>query len=107
LMRAYVMGGGKSYSSSPTTSRNTACMYAQAVIRDHGFKPIIEVPGEKVSYDRENVIMTTDLVDAFMFLSLFYEMKGNTVLAKCMKDLGMQSYITMNGSSVGYDVLYS
>jgi hypothetical protein len=50
--------------------------------------------------------MTTDLVDAFMYLGLYYEIKGNKVLSECMRELGMQSYVTMNGSSVGYDVLY-
>jgi len=105
LMRAYTLGG-KFLASSFITSQNTACMYAQAVIRDHGFVPIIEVPSEKVSFNRENIIMTTDLVDAFMFLGLFYEMEGNAKLAECMKEHAMQSYVIMNGSHVGYEVLH-
>lgn len=105
LMRAYTLGG-KFLASSFLTSQNTACMYAQAVIRDHGFVPIIDIPGEKVSYNRKHIIMTTDLVDAFMFLGLFYEMEGNVKLAECMKEHAMQSYVIMNGSGVGYEVLY-
>jgi hypothetical protein len=81
-------------------------MYAQAVIRDHGFRPVIDDVSKKVSFNRENIIMTTDLVDAFVYLRLYYEIKGNMVLSECMRELGMQSYVTMNGSSVGYDVLY-
>jgi hypothetical protein len=103
LMRAYAMGGSKNGSYSLAISRNGALMYAQAVIRDHGFRPIIDEVSKKVSFNRE---MTTDLVDAFMYLGLYYEIKGNKVLSECMRELGMQSYVTMNGSSVGYDVLY-
>ncbi|KAI4753226.1 hypothetical protein E4T52_09310 [Aureobasidium sp. EXF-3400] len=106
LMRAYATGGGKSVSSSFAVSQNNACMYAQAVIRDHGFKPIIEVVGKKVSFDRENIIMTIELVDAFMFLGLFYGMEGNAELAECMRGWAKQSYVTLNGSDVGYEVLY-
>lgn len=105
LMRAYTLGG-KFLASSFIKSQNTACMYAQAVIRDHGFAPIIEASGEKVSYNREHIIMTTDLVDAFMFLGLFYEMEGSAKLAECMKQHALQSYVIMNGSDVGYEVLY-
>jgi tetratricopeptide (TPR) repeat protein len=103
LMRAYAVGGSKNGSYSLAISRNGALMYAQAVIRDHGFRPIIDEVSKKVSFNRE---MTTDLVDAFMYLGLYYEIKGNKVLSECMRELGMQSYVTMNGSSVGYDVLY-
>jgi hypothetical protein len=106
LMRAYAVGGSKNGSYSLAISRNGALMYAQAVIRDHGFRPIIDEVSKKVSFNRENIIMTTDLVDAFMYLGLYYEIKGNKVLSECMRELGMQSYVTMNGSSVGYDVLY-
>jgi hypothetical protein len=81
-------------------------MYAQAVITDHGFQSIVEVVGKKVSFDRENIIMTTDLVDAFMYLGLYYETKGNMILSMCMTDLGKQSYVILNGSDVGFEVLY-
>ena len=61
LMRAYAMGAGKYFGSTFAVSQNAAMMYAQAVIRDHGFVPIIETVGKKISYNRENILTTTDL----------------------------------------------
>jgi tetratricopeptide (TPR) repeat protein len=105
LMRAYAIGG-KSVSPSTTLSWNAALMYAQFVIADHGYKPIIDDVTKKVSFDRKSVIMSTDLVDAFMYLAVYYEMKGKTVLSKCMRESGKQSYVILNGSDVGFEVLY-
>lgn len=75
-------------------------MYGQAVVRDHGFKVVSLSPD--LRFDRENIIMTTEIVDAFAYMHIAYKSLGEKGLSQAMKKLALECYIIMNGTATGF-----
>ncbi|KAI5258863.1 hypothetical protein E4T42_00568 [Aureobasidium subglaciale] len=86
--------------------RNTALMYAQDVVREHGFKPFLNNAGILIEVDRSNIILTTEIVDAFAFMGVYYRLKRQMALSRLMKKLAREHYVILNGSAVGYELMY-
>ncbi|KAI5207799.1 hypothetical protein E4T39_01695 [Aureobasidium subglaciale] len=85
---------------------NIALMYAQDVVRDHGFKPILNNAGILIDLDRSNIVLTTEVVDAFAFMGAYYEIKRRVALSRLMKKLARENYVILNGSAVGFELVY-
>ncbi|KAI5203723.1 hypothetical protein E4T38_04985 [Aureobasidium subglaciale] len=55
--------------------------------------------------DRSNIILTTEIVDAFAFMGVYYELKRQMALSRLMKKLAREHYVILNGSAVGYELM--
>jgi hypothetical protein len=82
--------------------------YAHSVLDDHGFKIRVDVGRSKVHIDRSCIIMTTEVVDAFLCMGIIYEYgsTGMMALSREMNRLGAEAYCILNGSEVGYKALF-
>lgn len=59
-----------------------------------------------MDYDRSNAVVTTELVDAFAYMAVWYRRLGRKVLAGEVRALALQTYTILNGDGAGFEELY-